>query len=114
LVRATDFEAINGEFEYTVNVGSMLPRLPQVERAQFQSMLQVFGAFPQLLASEALVKKMAEMHRIDDERVVSELVQLGRGIVGGQVAPPGGQGGGPASAISSVVGGARGPAGGAS
>lgn len=113
LVKATDFEAINGEFEYSVNVGSMLPRLPQVERAQFQSMLQVLGQFPQLMGSEALMKKLAEMHRVDDERVIQELVALGRAMLSGQVASPGGQGGGPASAISQVVGGARGAEGGA-
>jgi hypothetical protein len=113
LVRVEDFEAINGEFEYSVNVGSMLPRLPQVERAQFQSMLQVFGGFPQLLASEALVKKVAEMHRIDDERVVAELVQLGKAIMNQQGASPQAQGGGPPNPASQVLGAARGVAGGA-
>ena len=112
LVKVDDFEEIDGEFEYSVNVGSMLPRLPQIERAQFQSMLQVFGSFPQLLGSEALVKKMAEMHRVDDERVVQELVALGKAIIGGQVQGPGNSGGGPPSAISQVVGGARGQSGG--
>ncbi len=114
LVRVEDFEAINGEFEYSVNTGSMLPRLPQVERAQFQSLLQVIGQFPQILGSPALVKKMAEMHRIDDERVVNELVRLGQGIISGQVQTSGGGGGGPANPISQVLGMARGQAGGIS
>ena len=114
LVRVEDFESINGEFEYSVNVGSMLPRLPQIERAQFQSLLQVLGSFPQIMGSEALMKKLAEMHRIDDENVVAELVQLGKQILGGQVAPPGASGGGAPNPASAVLGGARGPAGGIS
>ena len=114
LVRTQDFEAIDGEFEYSVNVGTMQPRLPHLERAQVQSFLQVLGAFPQIMGSPALMTKLAEMHRLDDEKVVAELVKLGQQINSGQIGAPGQSGGGPGNPISAIIGAARGQAGGAS
>jgi hypothetical protein len=35
---------------------------------------------------------MAEMHHIEDEPMLEELYQLGKQIMGGQVAPPGNSG----------------------
>ena len=92
LVRVDDFEAINGEFEYSVNVGSTLPRLPQVERSQFMAILQVFSQFPQIMTRPALMKRILEMHRIDNEAILKELVDLGQQISSGQMAAPGASG----------------------
>ena len=84
LVRTDDYEAIEGEFEYSVNVGATMPRLPQVERSQWLAFLQVVGNFPQLLTSKNLVKKMAELHHLEDDAMVDELVSIGKQMVQAQ------------------------------
>jgi hypothetical protein len=92
LVRAADYEEIEGEFEYSVNVGATLPRLPQVERAQFMAVLQVFASFPHLLTQPRLLKHILELHHIDDPLMMEQLQQLGKKILGGAVPMPGGGG----------------------
>jgi uncharacterized membrane protein YgcG len=99
MVRVEDFQAINGEFEYSVNVGATLPRLPQIERAQFLALLQVLASFPHLMTSPALMKHLSELHRIDNDQMVQELMRIGQQIISGQVAGPGG-GGGSKSGVS--------------
>ena len=89
LVRPEDYEKIAGEYEYTVNVGSTMPRLPQIERAQFLSALQVLAQFPHLLTSKRMVGKILEWHHIEDETLLEELMKIGQQIMGGQVPAPG-------------------------
>lgn len=88
-VRATDYEEIDGEFEYSLNIGATSPQLPQLERAQFLALLQTFANFPQLLTNPHLVKRVMEMHNWDDEIVVQELVELGKKMMSGQMPMPG-------------------------
>jgi hypothetical protein len=78
LVRADDYAEIAGEFEYSVNVGASQPRNPQVERSQWLAFLQVVGNFPQLMTSPRLMNHMAELHQIDDEQMVQEMIQIGQ------------------------------------
>ena len=89
IVKAQDYEAIKGDYEYSVNVGSTVPRLPQVERQQWMALLQVIGGFPQLLTSKRFLKNMAEMHHIEDEAMIDELYQIGQMIMAGQSQPTG-------------------------
>jgi len=113
LVRVDDFEAINGEFEYSVNVGAMLPRLPQIERAQFLALLQVLASFPQAMTSPALMKHLSELHRIDNDALIQELMKIGQQMTaaaqseGGAGGNPGGQ-----NPIAAILGGALGDQGG--
>jgi hypothetical protein len=115
-VRAEDYEDIAGEFEYSVNVGSTIARLPQLERAQWMAFLQVLRDFPHLLTQPRLMKRMAEMHHIEDEQMLDDLFQLGQQILGGSVPMPGGggsQAGVPgANPIAAVAGAAGGVTGG--
>lgn len=90
LVRAADFESIKGEFEYSVNVGASRPRLPHIERAQFLALLQVLAQFPHIMTSPALMKELMELHEIDNEVLVQELMKLGQQIVSGLMPMPGG------------------------
>jgi hypothetical protein len=83
MVRATDYQAIDGEYEYSVNVGATQAQLPEVERAQFTAVLSLFANAPQMLTSKRLVTKVCEMHHIHDEAMVDELVALGQMIMGG-------------------------------
>ena len=92
MVRERDYESIAGEFEYSVNVGSTIPRLPQIERSQWLAFLQLLGSFPHLMTQKRLMKHMAELHHLEDESMLEELFQLGQKILGGQVPMPGGGG----------------------
>ena len=115
LVRVDDFEAINGEFEYSVSVGSTLPRLPQIERAQLLALLQVLAQFPHIMTSRAMMKHLFDLHQIDNEVLLDELMKIGQQILGGQVpAPGGGSGGNPSgqNPISAILGQALGAQGG--
>ena len=117
LVRQDDYEQIEGEFEYGVNVGATIPRLPQMERNSWMAFLTLLSNFPHLLTQKHLLKRMAEMHHIEDEPMLEELYQLGKQIMGGQVPLPGksgsqaGQGEErPVSAIGGQTGGFAGAA----
>ena len=104
-VRATDYESIAGEFEYSINVGASQPRVPQVERSQWLAFLQVLGQFPQLMTSRRLLVHMASLYHLEDEMMVNELVQIGEQMTAqqqaaGQAGP--GQGGG--NGVSPVAG----------
>jgi hypothetical protein len=79
LVRATDYESIEGEYEYSINVGATTPQLPEIERAQWMAFLGLIAQAPWMAQSPGLVKKMAELHHIYDETLVKELVQLATG-----------------------------------
>ena len=92
LVKAHDYEEIDGEFEYSVNVGATQPRLPQIERAQWLAFMQVLMQFPHLMTSQHFMQKMAELHHIEDENMVNELMQIGKQIMSGQMPMPGGGG----------------------
>lgn len=78
LVRAQDYEGINGEYEYSVNVGATTPQLPEIERAQWISFLSLLGNAPQLMLSKSLLKRTAEMHHIEDENLINELYAIGQ------------------------------------
>jgi len=80
-------------------------------------MLQVLGSFPHIMTSPALMKHLAMLHRIEDEALIEEMIRIGQQIVGGQMQPPGGAGGGQASVeqnnpITAVLGAALGDQGG--
>jgi hypothetical protein len=94
-VRTEDYEDIQGEFEYSVNTGANMPRLPQLERAQWLSFLQTLSQMPQLMLAPTLMKRMAEMHHIEDEAMLKEMVDIGKQMMSGQIPLPG-RGGTPA------------------
>ena len=114
LVKQTDYEEIEGEFDYSVNVGASRPRLPDIERAQLMAFFsQVVIPFPQILTKPATMKRMAELFHIEHEVIVEELRQLGEAIMNGLVPAPGQQGGGPSNnPIAQILGQALGQQGG--
>jgi len=97
LVRATAYDEIEGEYAYEVNIGSMLPQLPEIERAQWNAFLTTVISAPQLLLSKTLIKETARMHRIDNDRLVEELFTIGQQMMSGQIPMPGRQGSAPGS-----------------
>lgn len=114
MVRKTDYGSIEGEYDYTVNVGATQPRLPHIERASWQAFLAFLGAAPQFLLSKALLKKAAEMHHIEDDLLIEEMHEIGKMMMSGQVPTPGGGAGSsmagvseerPASAMAGMVNG---------
>jgi len=92
MVRTTDYEDIDGEFEYSVNVGATLPRMPHIERSSWMAFLNLLAQFPHLLLSKRLFKKMAELHHLEDEVLLEEMHQIGQQIMQGQLPYPGGGG----------------------
>ena len=114
LVRETDYQQIEGEFEYIVNVGATIPRMPQMERASWMAFLGLLANFPHLLTNKHLLQRMAEMHHIEDERMLDELQMIGKQILSGQVPYPGGAGSQkgvpedrPTSAMGGMIGGLK-------
>ena len=92
-VRVDDYKEIEGEFEYSVNVGATAPRLPQVERAQWTAfMSQVVIPMPHVLTAPQFMKRMAEMYGIEDDSALEELRQLGLKMMSGQMPMPGNSG----------------------
>lgn len=112
-VTADDYEKIEGEFEYSVNIGSTQPRIPDIERSQLIAfMSQVVIPMPHILQSPNLMKKLAEMFHIEDEAILEELRQLGLKILSGQQPMPGQSGTPPNNPVSQVIGMATGAQGG--
>ncbi len=97
LARAADYEAIEGEYEYDINLGSMIPKLPEIERAQWNAFLTLLASAPQFMISKTLLKNAAEMYHIDNELLVEELYQIGQQMMSGQIPMPGTQGSAPGS-----------------
>lgn len=113
IVRTDDYEEINGEYEYSVNVGATMPRLPQIERSQWLAFLQVIGGFPQLLTVKPLLKRMAEMHHIEDDQLVDEMYALGQRMMQQEAGGTGSAQGVPTNnPITAVMGAAMGDRGG--
>jgi hypothetical protein len=113
LVRTDDYEAIEGEYEYSVNVGATTPRLPEIERAQWIAFLNLLASAPQLAVSKRLLKHQAELHHIDDEVLIDELHQIALQMMSGQMPMPGQQGsvpGQPGKPGTSTMGSAMGMA----
>lgn len=113
-IREEDYQKIEGEYEYSVNLGASQPRIPQLERAQWIAFLtQVVVPMPHILTAPATMKRMAEMFGIEDEAAIEELRQLGLKMMSGQLPMPGGQGGGPSdNPVAAILGAAQGAQGG--
>jgi len=92
LVRVDDYQEIQGEFQYSVNAGATIPRMPHVERAQWMAFLTLLSQFPQLMLSANLMKRMAEMHHIEDEAMLEQLLAIAKQMMSGQLPMPGGAG----------------------
>ena len=114
VVKQTDYEKINGEFEYAVNLGASQPRIPEIERSQWIAFMnQVVIPFPHILTAPSVMKRMAEMFHIEDDAALEEFRQLGLKIMSGQMPMPGGQGGGPSeNPAAAIMGAALGQQGG--
>lgn len=95
LVKSSDYEEIDGEFQYDVNVGSTIPNIPQMERTSWIAFLQFLANAPQFLTSRHMLKRMAEMHHIEDETLIEELYQIGQKMMSGAMPIPGTQGSAP-------------------
>lgn len=110
------YQDIQGEYEYSVNVGATKPRIPEIERSQWLAFLQVVVQFPHILTAPAFMKRMAEMHGIEDESAIEELRRIGLKIMSGQMPMPGGGGSQPGATennpIAAALGTALGPIGG--
>lgn len=114
VIRESDYEQIEGEFSYGVNLGASQPRLPEIERSQWIAFLsQVVVPFPHILTAPNVMKRMAEMFHIEDEAALEEFRQMGLKIMAGHMPMPGNSGGGPSeNPVASVLGAALGPMGG--
>lgn len=113
-VKQTDYSEIDGQYEYSVNVGATQPRLPDIERSQWIAFLsQVVVPFPQILTAPPIMKRVAEMFHIEDDAAVEALRQLGMQMMQGQLPMPGNTGGGPSdNPVAAVIGQAMGASGG--
>ncbi len=91
-VTPDDYENIEAEYEYSIDVGSVTPQLPEIERAQWIGFLGALMQAPYLMQSKRLLTKSAEMFHIHDETMVEEIMQIGKQIMAQQAGPPGAAG----------------------
>jgi len=92
LVKMADYEEIEGEYEYSVNIGATTPRLPEIERAQWLAFLNLLASAPQLALSKRLLKHQAELHHIEDEVLIDEIYNIAVQMMSGAMPMPGTQG----------------------
>lgn len=112
-VKTDDYQDIAGEFDYSVDIGSMLPDVPELQRSQFLALLQLLAQAPQFMLSPALMNKLAAMYSITDKVLIQELQKLGMMMMQQQMAgmagpgnmatPPGGLPGSPGSASQGMA-----------
>lgn len=89
VIKPVDYEEIEGEYNFDVNVGATIPRMPHIERASWMAFLSLLSSFPHLAMSKRLLVKMAELHHIEDEAMIDELFDIAAKILGGQYPMPG-------------------------
>jgi hypothetical protein len=92
-VTPEDYDEIPAEYEYSVDVGSVTPQLPEIMRAQWIGFVGALIQAPYMMTSKRLMQKTAEMFNISDETMVGELVQIGQQMMQAQA-----QGGGAGAA----------------
>jgi len=95
-VTPQDYGEIEGEYEYSIDVGSITPQLPEIERAQWIGFLGAMMQAPFLMQSRRLLIKSAEMFHIHDETMIDELQQIAQQMMQAQQQ----QGGAPGAAGS--------------
>lgn len=97
-VKPDAYGQIEGEYEYSVNVGATTPQLPELERAQMMTFMATWVQAPQLFAEcPTLTKEILESHHIHNEKIIEEIVALGQKIAQGGVQQPGATGSAPGS-----------------
>jgi hypothetical protein len=94
-VTPEDYGEIEGEYEYSIDVGSITPQLPEIERAQWIGFLGALMQAPYLMQSRRLLIKSAEMFHIEDETMIDELQQIAQQMMQQQGGAPGAAGGQP-------------------
>ncbi len=98
-IKESDYDSIEGEYEYSVNVGATTPQLPEIERAQLMSFMSTWVQAPQLFAAApTLTKHLLESHHIYNDLIIEEIKQIGTMIMSGQMPMPGAQGSQPGTA----------------
>ena len=97
LVKTDAYEDIEGEYQYSVNVGATTPKLPEIERAQWIAFLNLIASAPQLALSKRLLKQMSELFHIDDEAMLEEIYNIARQMMSGMLPMPGKQGSTPST-----------------
>jgi hypothetical protein len=108
LIKADAYTEINGEYDYSIDVGSTTPQLPEIERAQFNAILNLLISAPQLMSRPLLLKEIFKMYSMNSPLIVNELVQLAHDMLSGKIPMTGQQGsapGAPQQNPASIMGG---------
>lgn len=87
------YEKIEGEYEYSVNMGATTPQLPEIERAQWTAFLTLLGNVPWLALSDELLKEAARLHHIENEVLVKQIQGIAKQVLTGQFQQQGQTGG---------------------
>lgn len=96
-IRANAWDDVDAEYQYSVNVGTAMPQLPEIERSQWLAFLTALSSAPQLALSRKLLMETAKMFHIEDESMVDEIQKIAQQMVSGQLPMPGPQGSAPGS-----------------
>jgi hypothetical protein len=95
LIRTTDYDSIDGEYEYSIDVGTVTPQLPEIERAQWVGFMGMVAQAPWLATNKRLMAKTAELFHIHDQAMLDELAAMAQQMMqqmgGGSAGAAGGQ-----------------------
>lgn len=92
LIRAEAYTEINGEYDYSIDLGATTPQIPEIERAQFSAVLQLLISAPQIMQSPALLKEIFKMYSVSSPVIIAELTQIAQKMLSGQIPMPSAQG----------------------
>lgn len=97
LVRTSNYDDIAGEYEYQIDIGSVTPQLPEIERAQWMGFMGLVAQAPWLATNKRLMRKTADLFHIHDDGMIEELSAMAQQMMqqmsggGGGASAAGGQ-----------------------
>jgi hypothetical protein len=80
-INKKNLDARYGQFKYRVNVQTMTPNDIDTERNHMDRFMQLIAAAPYIALSKKLMKKYAELYRIQDESIIEELEAMAQKLL---------------------------------
>jgi hypothetical protein len=96
LIRAQDYSEIEGEYDYSVDMSQVTQQTPEVERAQFTALMQLFMAAPALGTDKAIVRFICQLYNADDQ-MMNGVMRVCGAMVAGRLPMPTQMGSAPGS-----------------
>lgn len=79
---------LSGEFDVSIELGSMLPRTTAIERQQWMQLLTLLSQNPTIMASQKMLQRTFDMFEVRDKEMQAELTQIGQSFLQAESAAP--------------------------